>query len=128
MKDNGEVIRLRVPAEQFSRQLIRLAVYLVASRMDFNLAQLEDLRIAIDEASNYAVVHSAERSNLEVEIQPGKEYLEIVVTSRLAEKGEARAVVPESFSRMIMESVVDAVDLERKESTCRISLRKRREE
>jgi anti-sigma regulatory factor (Ser/Thr protein kinase) len=125
LEDRDEVIRLRVPAEQFSRQLIRLAVYLVASRMDFDLTQLDDLRIAIDEASNYAVIHSAMGTIIEVEVEPGKEYLEIVLSSQLAEDGEPRSVMPESFSRMIMESVVDGVDLERKETTCRISLRKR---
>lgn len=122
--DNGDVIRLRLPAEQFSRQLIRLAVYLVASRMDFNLTQLEDLRIAVDEASNYAVTHSPADATLQVEIAALKEYLEIVLSSQLAENGESRAVMPESFSRMIMESVVDAFDLQREEATCRISLRK----
>jgi serine/threonine-protein kinase RsbW len=122
--DNTDIIRLRLPAEQFSRQLIRLAVYLVASRMDFDLSQLEDLRIAVDEASNYAVIHSPAPATLQVEIEPLKEYLEIVLSSQLAENGESRSVMPESFSRMIMESVVDAVDLKRDETTCRISLRK----
>jgi serine/threonine-protein kinase RsbW len=124
MGDNTDIIRLRLPAEQFSRQLIRLAVYLVASRMDFDLSQLEDLRIAVDEASNYAVIHSPTDATLQVEIEPLKEYLEIVLSSQLAENGESRSVMPESFSRMIMESVVDAVDLKRDETTCRISLRK----
>lgn len=124
MGNNNDIIRLRLPAEQFSRQLIRLAVYLVASRMDFDLSQLEDLRIAVDEASNYAVIHSPSDAALQVEIEPLKEYLEIVLTSQLAENGESRSVLPESFSRMIMESVVDAVDLKREEATCRISLRK----
>jgi len=123
--DNGDVIRLRLPAEQFSRQLIRLAVYLVASRMDLDLSQLEDLRIAVDEASNYAVIHSPAETTLQVEITPSKEYLEIVLTSQLAENGESRSMMPESFSRMIMESVVDAFDLQRDEAKCRISLRKR---
>ena len=125
MTDKTDLIRLRLPAEQFSRQLIRLAVYLVASRMDFDLSQLEDLRIAIDEASNYAVIHSPSDTTILVEIEPLKEYLEIVLSSQLAENGESRSVMPESFSRMIMESVVDAVDLNRDETTCRISLRKR---
>ncbi len=125
MGENGEVVRLRVPAEPFSRQLIRLTVYLIASRMDFDLAMLEDLRIAVDEASNYAIAHSPSDASLEVEIEPGKEYLEIVLKSRLAEDGKVRTVIPESFSRMIMESMVDQVDLHREESTCRISLRKR---
>ncbi len=125
MDHNGDIIRLRLPAESFSRQLIRLAVYLVASRMDFNLSQLEDLRIAVDEASNYAVIHSQADTTLHVEIEPSKEYLEIILTSQLAENGESRSVMPESFSRMIMESVVDAADLKREEATCRISLRKK---
>jgi serine/threonine-protein kinase RsbW len=123
-----DLIRLRLPAEQFSRQLIRLAVYLVASRMDFDLSQLEDLRIAVDEASNYAVIHSPTKTTLQVEIEPLKEYLEIVLSSQLAENGDSRSVMPESFSRMIMESVVDTFELQRDEATCRISLRKRRPE
>lgn len=125
MDDNGDVIRLRLPADPFSRQLVRLAVYLVASRMNFDLAELEDLRIAVDEASNYALGHSNDETTIEVEIEPGKEYLEIILTSQLAENGETRSMMPESFSRMIMESVVDGVDLQREEGTCRISLRKR---
>lgn len=126
MGDNNEVVRLRLPVEQFSRQLIRLAVYLVASRMDYDLSQLEDLRIAVDEASNYIVIHSPGGTVLQVEIAPLKEYLEIVLSSQLAEDDESRTVMPESFSRMIMESVVDAVDLKREQATCRISLRKQR--
>jgi len=125
LDDNGDVIRLRLPADPFSRQLVRLAVYLVASRMNFDLAELEDLRIAVDEASNYALGHSNDETTIEVEIEPGKEYLEIILTSQLAENGETRSMMPESFSRMIMESVVDGVDLQREEGTCRISLRKR---
>ena len=126
MGDNNDIVRLRLPAEQFSRQLIRLAVYLVASRMDFDLTQLEDLRIAVDEASNYAVIHSPLGATLQVEIEPLKEYLEVVLSSQLAEDDKSRTVMPESFSRMIMESVVDAVDVKREAATCRISLRKQR--
>lgn len=126
MGNNDDVIRLRLPVDPFSRQLIRLAVYLVASRMDFDLAQLEDLRIAVDEAGNYALDHTPGETLIEVEIEPGKEYLEIILTSELAENGDTHSVMPESFSRMIMECVVDDVQIEREEGTCRISLRKRR--
>lgn len=125
MSLNGDIIRLRLPADPFSSQLVRLAVYLVASRMNFDLGQLEDLRIAVDEASSYAINHSPDNTLIEVEIEPGVEYLEIILTSRLAENGETRSVMPESFSRMIMESVVDDVDVQQGEDACRISLRKR---
>ena len=93
--------------------------------MDFDLAQVEDLRIAVDEASSYAINHSPNKTFIEVEIEPGVEYLDIILTSKLAENGETRSVMPESFSRMIMESVVDSVDLQHGEDTCRIYLRKR---
>lgn len=122
---NGEKVRMRLPAEPFSRQLIRLAVYIVASRMEYNLAQLEDLRLAIDEASTYALGYCSGKEPLEVEIDPGKEYLEIILTSKLAEHGETRSVMPESLSRLIMESAVDSVDVQRDKGICRVTLRKR---
>jgi serine/threonine-protein kinase RsbW len=128
MDNNGEVIRLRLPADPFSRQLIRLAVYLVASRMDFDLAQLEDLRIAVDEATNYVLDYTLNKTIIVVEIEPGKEYLEIILNSEVAKDSDARSVMPESFSRMIMECVVDDVEIKREEGTCRISLTKRCQE
>ncbi|WP_287153174.1 hypothetical protein [Candidatus Solincola tengchongensis] len=125
MRDSGDTVRMRLPAEPFSRQLIRLAVFLVASRMNFDLSTLEDLRLAVDEASSYAISHSPPESSLEVEIEPGKEYLEVEFRSRFAEDGNKRTAIPESFSRMIIESVVDHLDLQREEDSCRILLRKR---
>lgn len=125
MSGNVDLVRLRLPAESFSRQLIRLAVFLVASRMNFDLSRLEDLRLAVDEASSYAIAHSPPESYLEVALRPGREYLEIELRSRLAEDGERRTAIPESFSRMIMESVVDHMDLHREEDSCRILLKKR---
>jgi anti-sigma regulatory factor (Ser/Thr protein kinase) len=114
-----------LPADPFSRQLIRLAVYLVASRMEFDLAQLEDLRIAVDEASSYVLDYTPNNTTIEVEIGPGKEYLEIILNSSLAKDSDTRSVMPESFSRMIMECVVDDVKINREEGNCRISLVKR---
>ncbi len=128
MDNNGELVRLRLPADPFSRQLIRLAVYLVASRMDFDLAQLEDLRIAVDEATNYVLDYTLNRTTIEVEIAPGKEYLEVILNSKVAEDSDTRSLMPESFSRMIMECVVDDVQIKREEGTCRISLTKRCQE
>jgi len=126
MENNGDLIRLRLPADPFSRQLIRLAVYLVASRMQFDLGQLEDLRIAVDEASNYTLEHTRNQSIIEVEIEPRREYLEVILTSELDENGNARSVMPESFSRMIMECVLDDVKIQKEKGTCRIYLRKQR--
>lgn len=120
-----ELIRLRLPTDPFSRQIIRLAVYMVASRMEFNLAQLEDLRIAVDEASSYTLSHTPEEGAFQVEIETGRESLEIVLISTLAEDCGGQLAIPASLSRLIMESVVDGVDIQNDEGICRISLRKK---
>lgn len=126
MERTDDLVRLRLPWEPLSGQLVRLVVYLVASRMHFDLAGLEDLSLAVDEAFSYTAAQASRGSSLEVEIGPGKEYLEIVLKADLAENGKARAVMPESLSRMIMQSVVDDVELQREETSCRIALRKKR--
>jgi serine/threonine-protein kinase RsbW len=120
-----DLIRLRLPADPFSQQVIRLAVYMIGSRMDFNLAQLEDLRIAVDEASSYTLSHTNDEGIIQVEIGPGTEYLEIILASIPSKDCQGHLAIPASLSRLIMESVVDAVDIQNEEAVCRISLRKK---
>jgi serine/threonine-protein kinase RsbW len=120
-----DIVRLRLPTDPFSQQIIRLAVYMIASRMEFNLADLEDLRIAVDEASTYTLAQTSEESIIQVEIETGEEFLQIVLASTTSEDCAASLAVPASLSRLIMESVVDAVDIDNEEDVCRISLRKK---
>lgn len=124
MDDSEDLIRLRLPADPFSQQAIRLAVYMVGSRMDFSLAELEDLRIAVDEASSYVLGQTSQDASIHVEIEPGDEFLEIVLISGHGNRCDPLSA-PASLSRLIMESVVDAVDIENDDGYCRISLKKK---
>ena len=125
LDDKEDLIRLRLPADPFSQQVIRLAVYMIGSRMEFNLAQLEDLRIAVDEASSFTLSHTPGDGKIQVEIGPGEEYLEIILISIPSTDCQGHLAMPASLSRLIMESVVDAVDIKNEEDLCRISLRKK---
>jgi serine/threonine-protein kinase RsbW len=125
LRDNGEVIRLKVPTDPFSSQIIRLAVYLVASRMNYDLSQLEDIRIAVDEASYYTLEHCLPSSTIEVEIRPGKEYLEVDLKSFVAGEESSKDALPKSFRRLIMESLVDDVEIRREGNRRLVLLRKK---
>jgi hypothetical protein len=114
LDNKDDVVRLRLPTDPFSQQIIRLAVYMVASRMDFNLADLEDLRIAVDEASGYTLAQTADEGIIQVEL-----------ASTVLKDCPTSLAIPASLSRLIMESVVDGVDIKNEDDICRIALRKK---
>ncbi len=93
--------------------------------MDFNLADLEDLRIAVDEASGYTLAQTADEGIIQVEIEPGDEYLQIELASTVLKDCPTSLAIPASLSRLIMESVVDGVDIKNEDDVCRIALRKK---
>lgn len=127
MSAEEEIVRLKTTAIPFYAQVIRVAVFLLASRLDFDLEQVEDLRIAVDEAWNHAISHSMPEEEVEVEIgvKPGEMRIEVVSTiSR--DKGDS-GDISESFSRLILDAVCDDLRVEHEGGRCRITLSKLKE-
>lgn len=121
-----EVVRLRLPPDSLSLQLIRLSVYLVASRMDFDLSRVEDLNLAVEEAGRYVLERGNGGFPLLVEIIPGTEYLDIVLTSKVAQGKEAVCTLPETLAQRILKVLLDGFEIKREGENCRFFLRKRR--
>jgi serine/threonine-protein kinase RsbW len=124
METREDVIRLTATAHPFYSQVIRVAVFLVASRLDFDLEQVEDLRIAVDEAWNHALTHAPAASDIGVEITVKPEAMQITITSQVAESFEGSRGIPASFSRLILDAVSDEVSIEHVDGHCRIVLYK----
>lgn len=124
MDATDEVVRLTATAHPFYSQVIRVAVFLIASRLDFDLEQVEDLRIAVDEAWNHALTHAPAASDIEVEITIEPEAMHIALTSEVAEAHEESKGIPASFSRLILDAVSDEVSIEHADGHCRIVLHK----
>ncbi len=119
-----ETIRITASPLPFYAQAIRVAVFLMASRLDFDLEQVEDLRIAVDEAWNHAVSHSPPDREIEVEIRNGPEGMRITVSSAVAEGCEEPRDISGSFSRLILNAVSDEMRIEHADGACRITLSK----
>ncbi len=119
-----ELIRLKSPPLSLLPQIVRVAAFMIASRLDFTLEEVEDLRIAVDEACSHALLHSPAAGEVEVKIYVDGQSLEIIILSAIAEEFADERGVPDSLSRLIMEAVVDSFDVNHQGDRCKISLRK----
>ena len=122
-----DTINLKVAADAAYTQVIRLATFMVASRMDFDISRIEDLRIAVDEASNYAILNSSDGSYLQVSIRARQEELEVLISFKRSAESEKAQNDLGVFSRMILESVLDGFELFKEGELDRILLRKNRQ-
>jgi serine/threonine-protein kinase RsbW len=122
-----ETVRLKATALPFYAQVVRVAVFLLASRLDFDLEQVEDLRIAVDEAWNHAVSHSTPQDEVEVEIGVKPGAMRITVTSSISKGKEEPGDISQSFSRLILDAVCDDLRVEHEGGRCRITLSKLKE-
>ncbi len=122
-----DTINLKVVAEAAYTQVIRLATFMVASRLDFDISKIEDLRIAVDEACNYAILNSEDRSYLEVSIRAKQDELEVLISFKKSEEAKNSQSDLGVFSRMILESVLDGFELGSEGGQDRILLRKNRQ-
>lgn len=110
-------VEMNVPARREYARLIRLAIAGIASRMDFTVDSLEDLKMAIDEAYVIALDDPVQEVfNVAFFIYPDR--LEILVPGL----GSAEALEDEllqKFGFSILNSVMDKVEWTRVDESSR---------
>lgn len=62
MTDAARTVSLVVPAEAEYVAVLRAAAAVIATRLDFSLDEIDDLRILVDEAASLLIVAGAERT------------------------------------------------------------------
>jgi serine/threonine-protein kinase RsbW len=74
MKQLEQVVQLSIPAKAEFIDLARLSLYGVAAKMGFSYEDIEDMKVAISEACNNAVLHAYDdetgRIDLRFEMHP----------------------------------------------------------
>lgn len=98
-------IYLELPIEKEFAGLLRLFVSGIASRMDFDLDAVDDLKIAVEEAFLTAMRRGVE-SPVQIHFVPGDYRLSIEFKGRVA-KGAAEENPADDFGKFILEAVVD---------------------
>jgi serine/threonine-protein kinase RsbW len=114
----ADTVDLRVPADPAYLAVIRTATAGLAARLDLTLDEIEDLRIAVDEACALLLDHRAhpgEGVHASFTIHPGT--LEVVMsgpTRNLPERG--------SFAWTVLEALVGKVETGLSQDGCWIRL------
>ena len=115
----GETIRLTVPAALEYVRIVRLTASGVASRLGFDVEEIEDLRVAVDELASL-VVESADGGDLSVQFAVQDNTLRIEGDALLA-AGRADNARVDDLTAQILAAVVDEWDLSTTDGSVRFS-------
>jgi serine/threonine-protein kinase RsbW len=82
MNVQKDKIVMSLPAKSQYIEVVRLALYGIAVRMGFNFEDIEDLKVAVGEACNNAVLHAyadGEEGIMKIVFEAAPRYLRIIV-------------------------------------------------
>jgi anti-sigma regulatory factor (Ser/Thr protein kinase) len=116
-------IALSIPARSEYARTVRMAAAALASRAGMTYDDVEDVRMATQEAFIYAVATLPKGANVEFEFRAGDEALETEVavgggSPDLGEETERRA----AYAAFILDSVCDSFEFSSDESGARLRL------
>lgn len=113
-----DLVELRVPADPAYLTVIRTATAGLAARLDLTLDEIEDLRIAVDEACALLIGHTAHAGrNLYAEFTVRRGALDVHV------QGPARSLPDrQSFAWSVLEALVGEVETGATDGGCWIRL------
>lgn len=74
------VVEIRIPSDADYVRLVRLALAGLGARLKFSYDEIEDLKLAVTEACNNAILHAADGKGVRVRCEQVHGYLEITVT------------------------------------------------
>lgn len=100
-----------VPATPSYLQVLRLVAAGLASRLAFTIDEIEDLKIAVDELSAYLTGSQGREGSIEIAFEVDASSISIKGIGRFEPGHRVRTDLTE-FSKMILETVVDAASLD----------------
>lgn len=101
---DAPTVTLRVPPLADHVTLLRTVVSGIAARRDYTLEQVDDLRMAVEEAAVLLLRHS-DGTPLELHATVGPEDLHVELSTEIT--GHDPVPDPESFSWMILKALTD---------------------
>jgi serine/threonine-protein kinase RsbW len=120
----GDAVEIRLPADSAFLAVLRTATAGLAARLDFTLDEIEDLRIAVDEACAMLLPYAIETAQLRCRFELTPDTLSVTVTLPTT-----RGQLPErdTFSWTVLTALAGEVDTGSNEDReVWIRLRKRR--
>ena len=119
----SDQVVLRLPAASAYLSVLRTATASLASRLDFTLDDIEDLRIAVDEACALLLPHALEGSSLECAFDLSPDALAVTVS---VPTSEPVPIAQDSFAWTVLTALVGDVTSKETDDGVMLSLDKRR--
>ena len=119
----SDQVVLRLPAASAYLSVLRTATASLASRLDFTLDDIEDLRIAVDEACALLLPHAVEGSSLECAFDLSPDALAVTVSVPTA---EPVPIAQDSFAWTVLTALVGEVTSKETDDGVMLSLVTRR--
>jgi serine/threonine-protein kinase RsbW len=102
-----DVVTVRLPADSAYLSVLRTAAAGLAARLDFNLDEIEDLRIAIDEACGLLLSQAIPGTGLECGFELGADQVTITVSVVAA---HPRMPARDTWAWTVLSAVAGTVD------------------
>lgn len=106
-----EKVIIKIPASPAYIGVVRLVAAGLATRLQFTIDEIEDLKIAVDELSAYLTGSQGREGDLELTFTISEESIGIRGEGLLTPGQKVRTELTD-FSRMILDTVVDTASLE----------------
>ena len=100
-------VTIRMPAEGAYLSVLRTATAGLAARLDFTLDEIEDLRIAVDEACGMLLAQAAPGADLECDFTLGEDKMSIAVSTLAA---HPRPPARDTFAWTVLSALAGSAD------------------
>jgi serine/threonine-protein kinase RsbW len=105
-----DVVSVRLPAAGAYLSVLRTTTASLAARLDFTLDEIEDLRIAVDEASSLLIAGAVEGADLTSVFEMSADAIHISVSTMTAQGTAHRAPTRDSFAWTVLSALAGEVD------------------
>ena len=106
-----EQVTVRIPASPEYIGVVRLVAAGLATRLQFTIDEIEDLKIAVDELCAYLTGSQGRDGDLQITFRISDNKIAIRGEGRLSPGQRVRTELTD-FSRMILDTVVDSATLQ----------------
>lgn len=124
VRPGGDVVDVSTPADVVYVSTLRLTAASLASRCELTIDDIEDLRLAVDEACALLLPHASTESQLGARFHlfPGKLVVDASVTT-----AETREPSRDGFAWTVLDALASTVEVHMQADTLTISVTKSRQ-
>jgi serine/threonine-protein kinase RsbW len=121
---DGDAVEVRIPSDVLYVSTLRLTAASLAARCDLTIDDIEDLRLAVDEACALLLPHASAGSTLDARFELAAGRLEVATSVQTDEQAEPDR---SGFAWTVLGALATAVEVSNHDGRLTISVTKARE-